>query len=172
MYGWLRTEAQYVNWLRSSLRRVWSKHPIKQVMEQKARFKHLPKGAKTPTFHIRCEHCKIPHKLKMIECNHKGNASGSEVLSLKNMGEFAQKLLVVTEQDLELLCKKCHSIITYSERSGMNYADSLVEKKVIKFGNLKAPQQKAKLKLAGIGENAKNETQRKDAVREYLKARR
>ena len=171
MYGWIKTEAQFLNFLRSGMRRFWSKHPVKQALEREKRFKYLAPGDKQLTFHIECAHCGIPHKLKMIECNHKKPCTGDEPLSLSNFGVFCQNLMVVTRDDLEMLCKKCHAIVTYSERSGMSMADAAIEKKVIKFGKLTATEQKAKLALVGIGQDAKNITQRKDAVRAYLKAR-
>ncbi len=172
MYGYLgSSEDALYRWLDSNLRRVWVKHPARLGLIQSKRYKKLGKskrGNMMMLWHITCYHCKQPTIASTIEVNHK-----STVLSIKDFGRYCSNLFLVGEGDLELLCKPCHEIITYMERSGMNYEDAKLEKKVIKFANLPAKAQKAKLVKAGIGiEGRSNEKQRKDAVRNYLRARR
>ena len=91
-------------------------------------------------------------------------------LSWENIGEFAENLFHVKETDLEILCKPCHSIVTYSERSGMSMEDAAVEKKVIKFIQNSALIQKAKLRAVGI-EPGKTIGIRRSQARAYISSK-
>lgn len=117
-------------------------------------------------FHNQCMHCTKWFPFADLEVNHKKQAGGFE---LAFIGDFADNLLNVSVDDLERLCKPCHSIVTYSERSGMTMEDSIIEKKVIAFmKNNKAAEQKAKLLKIGI-EPAKTIPLRRDQVRAVYK---
>lgn len=164
MYGYIKTEAQFINWVRSALRRIWSKHPVKLTMLQDNRFRKVSTTGRM-VFHIKCEHCKKDFKMGDIEVNHKHTVGA---LTRENIGAYVDNLLFVKVGDLELLCKPCHSIVTYSERSGMSMGDAAVEKKVIKFINENsAEQQKAKLRKVGI-EPGKTIGIRRSQAREYI----
>jgi hypothetical protein len=169
MYGYLgASEDALYRWLASNLRRVWAKHPARLGLIQKKRFKKAGKSKKGTVmmlWHVNCFHCN--KAVREYEVNHK-----STVLSVKEFGRFCTNLFLVGEGDLELLCKPCHETITYMERSGLSFKDAQIEKKVIKFGLLKAVDQKNKLIRAGISlKGLTNATHRKDAVRTYLKKR-
>lgn len=169
-YGYLGdSEARLNSWLDNNLRRVWLKHPARLGVINKFRFKKIAKskaGTVMMLWHVNCEHC---HKdVREYEVNHK-----STVLSINDFPRYCNNLFKVTEDDLEVLCKPCHGVITYMERSGMSFEDAAIEKKCIKFTRLPAIEQKNKLIQAGILiEGRTNESQRKDAVREHLRARR
>lgn len=169
--GYSGTKKSYVDWMQSYFRQVWSKHPAKLILLQKRRWAMATGKGKRPIYHIQCEHCKQTIKLVDAEVNHKKTVGG--LLSLDELERFVVNLLVVDESDLEVLCHSCHGIITYMERSGMTYADAVIEKKVIAFSKHPKEVQMHKLGLAGI-ETPKpnNATTRKDAVRSYLKRNR
>jgi hypothetical protein len=112
---------------------------------------------------IKCEHCHNEVRTTEVEVNHK-----KTVLSIKEFGRYCENLFLVKESDLEVLCKPCHSIVTYSERYGYTLEEAELEKKVVKYGKLTAKEQKAKLVRAGIFKGQKNAKERKDAVRKYL----
>jgi hypothetical protein len=170
MYGYLGNDQDALyRWLDQNLRRVWCKHPARLGLVEKMRFKKLGKSKRGTTmmlWHVDCFHCK--KAVREYEVNHK-----STVLTIKDFGQYCTNLFLVGEGDLELLCKPCHGIITYMERSGMNFEDAKLEKKVIKFSKLTAVNQKKKLVQAGIILKGRtNEVQRKDAVRDYLRSKR
>lgn len=165
MYGYLKDEKQYLNWLRSGLRRVWNKHPIKLGLLQSRRIR-MKNDAGKMIWHYQCEHCKKFHKAANIEVNHKHTVGN---LTFDNFGEFASRMLLVSEKDLELLCHKCHGLVTYQERYGGTPRDADISKRVIAFAKLPAAQQIAKLQLAGITiPNPNNANSRKELVRTYL----
>jgi ribosomal protein L44E len=171
MYGYCKTDKAFAKWLQGALRRVWSKHPSKLALIQKNRYQALNKTTGRRCFHIDCEKCgaAIPQGKGggTIECNHKNTVGGFSELSKEKFSEFALNLLWVKESDLELVCKKCHDVITYMERSGMTEAEAINEKKIIKFMKNPAKIQIAKMKKAGLIP-ASTVAKRRIQLREYL----
>lgn len=168
-YGYCGTEAKFTAWLQSALRSIWAKHPSKLTLIQSRRIAlRSAKGAR-PIWHIQCYHCQKLFKLKEIEVNHKKQCGGLKDLS--NRHEFFDNLLLVQPEDLELLCKDCHGIVTYMERYGVSRADAIIEKKVIKFGKETDEVQIEKCTKAGILPVPKTKIGRKNAVREYLRSK-
>jgi len=156
-------------WIRSSLRRCWSKHPSKLVLLQKTRKLMPSKKSNRLVWHNQCEKCTKWFRSEDFEVNHKktvGKLSTDPVVA----GQHLLNLLLVKEADLEIVCKPCHSIITYSERSGMSIEESEVEKKVILFTKHPAAVQKEKLRKVGIEPGATVGIRRTQA-REYIAAR-
>ena len=168
-YGYCGTEAKFVAWLQSAFRSIWSKHPSKLTLIQSRQFAMKIGTSKRPVYHCQCYHCKKMFKLKEIEVNHKRQVGG--LLKLEDLHRFTENLLLVQPEDLELLCKECHGVVTYMERYGVTRRDAIIEKKCIKFYKLEDAEQIAKCKLAGIEPIPKTKIGRKNAVRDYLKAR-
>lgn len=165
--GYCKTEADFAKWLQSALRSIWSKHPAKLSLIQKKRVRLTIGPNKKMIYHVQCEHCKKLFKLKEIEVNHKKTVGGLSDLS--KLSTFVSNLLLVGEEDLEILCKDCHGIITYMERYGVTYKEAMIEKKVIAFSKLPDAEQKHKCSQAKISPIPKTKKGRKDAVREFLK---
>lgn len=163
-FGYLKNEQQMGNWLRSSLRRVWSKHPVKLVMLQKARYKHLM--GNRVVFCITCERCKQPTKQGDIEVNHRHQAGS---FSLETFGAWVQRLLIVKEEELELLCKDCHGVQTYSERYNVNLVEAQIQKYRVTFSKLPLPEQDAQLASFGISIEKPTAKKRADAYVEHLR---
>lgn len=167
MYGYIKTEAKYVAWLRSALRRVWSKHPVKLEILKKNRERRPNKLTGRIVYQYKCCKCNEWHPQKNVEVNHK-NTVGT--LTLDTLGQHTERLLLVSEDTLEIVCKPCHSIITYSERSGMSIEDSAREKKLIAFFNkYGAMEQRRRFRLAGL-EPAKTQILRRDQLREHFRS--
>lgn len=167
-YGYCKTEAAFVGWLRSAMRKVWTQHPARLELLKKNRRRLLNKSSGRMAFQNQCDHCKKWHVASKMEVNHK-NTVGT--CSLATFGTFAERLMLVTVDDLELLCTDCHAIVTYSERSGMNIEDAAIEKKVIAFfKKYNAAEQKEKFIKAGL-EPAKTIPERKEQMRKYFHER-
>ncbi|MBI0275429.1 hypothetical protein I6H07_06215 [Hafnia alvei] len=165
MYGYIKTEGEYLNWLRSSLRRVWSKHPVKLGLLQSKRVRQKSSTGRM-IWHYECQRCNKSFKASEIEVNHKKTVGS---LNKDNFGQFATNMLMVEGSDLEILCHECHGIITYIERYGGDERSAMIEKKVINFAKLPSKQQIEKLNVAGITiPKPNNEMTRKAAVRDYL----
>lgn len=166
-YGYCGTEAKFVAWLQSAMRSVWAKHPSKLTLIQNKRFALKVGTSPRPIFHIHCYHCKGLFKLKDVEVNHKLQVGG--LLKLEDLPRFVNNLMLVQPEDLEILCKDCHGIITYMERYGVSRRDAIIEKKCIAFYKLSEEEQIAKCKLAKISPIPKTKIGRKNSVREYLR---
>jgi hypothetical protein len=166
VYGYLKTEAQMVNWVRSTLRKAWLKHPSRLGILQHNQ-KLLPSNKSNRlVIHHPCGHCKKWFRPDDVEVNHKVTVGAC---TWDNLGSHAVNLFNVKEADLEILCKTCHGIVTYSERSGMDMEDAAVEKKVIEFTKHSAAVQKEKLTKVGIVPG-KTGLERRDQARIFLAA--
>ncbi len=83
-----------------------------------------------------------------IEINHKVQAGSLK--TKEDLGEFAGNLLFVTFDDLEAICKTCHSVVTYSQKSGMSEEDSAIEKQALFIVNKAKGNDKLWLTSKGI----------------------
>lgn len=156
-----------LNWVRSALRKAWLKHPTRLVMLQNNQ-KLLPSAKSTRmVIHHPCNHCNKWFRPNDVEVNHKVTVGAC---TWENLGPHAVNLFNVKEDDLEILCKTCHGIVTYSERSGMNMEDAAVEKKVIEFTKHSATVQKEKLAKVGIVPG-KTGLERRAQARTFLASR-
>jgi len=166
MYGWIKSEAQLLNWLRSQFRKVWNTHPSKLTVLQDRRFLKANNTGRR-IWHCRCEKCNKDFKMSDVEVNHK-NTVGK--LSIDNIGEFVRNMLIVKPEELEILCKVCHGVITYSERMNVSIEDAEIEKRVIAFTKVSADKQKAALIKVGV-EPGKTVGIRRAQAREYMKGK-
>lgn len=172
MYGWCKSDKMFAKWLQGAVRKTFTKHPARLALIEKQRYQRLNKNTGRKCYHIDCEKCKTPIPQGKgggtIECNHKNTVGGFKDLDKEKFKIFVTNLLWVTEDDLELICKKCHDIVSYSERSGMTIEESEIEKKIIKFCNNPAKIQIAKMKKAGLTP-ASTVAKRRIQLREYLR---
>ena len=78
---------------------------------------------------------------------------------------FVERLLCVTEEDLRLVCKGCNSALAMSDKSGLSFEDSVIEKEVITICSAK--QDKEWLIARGIKPES-NAAKRKIQIRQEL----
>lgn len=133
------TESKFWTFVRSGLRSVWSKHQVKLKFIEEFRIKvpnPNPNGRNSHVWGMTCSKCggdfpmPVPKKVRKkieestgvpfnyIEINHKTEAGSLK--SKEDLGRFAANLLYVTFDDLEPVCKKCHSILTYCSKEGVD----------------------------------------------------
>ena len=158
-------------WLVNNIlrRKGWARHPTKMLFTQNARTT-APIGLKgRRVYAIQCEHCKGFFREKEVQVNHKENCIKNGI-SWEEIEGIIRRMFDVQFEDLEHLCKACHDLVTYTERYGGTISNARLMKKVIKFGNLKANEQKEKLIRAGIVP-AKTKPLRLKQVENYLNDR-
>lgn len=73
---------------------------------------------------------------------------------------------MVGDEDLQLLCKNCHSIKTLAEKKGISFKEAEAEKQVIAICKLKVVEQNKWLAERGIV--ATNAKDRRQAIKEEL----
>lgn len=165
------TKAKFMSWLRGGIRKsLWNRSPIKIEFINKHR-KRIPnpnpKGKVATVWGGECGICKNDFVIADLQVDHiKG---GHSLRELSDIQSFIEGIVLVSEDDLMLVCKQCHSAKTLSEKKGISQADAVIEKEVIAFSKLSAETQKKLLTAYGYESNmTTSATKRKECYREYL----
>lgn len=149
--------------IRSAIRGVWLKHDTKLAYLYERTVPDMNPNTRTKWL-IQCECCGEMFKLGDIEINHKQGEN--PLLSFEDVLPFTKSILGVGFDDIEVLCKGCHSILTYSERYGMSFEDAKQEKWVIAKINQTVAAQKKELLAAGFtAKEITNEESRRSCYR-------
>jgi 5-methylcytosine-specific restriction endonuclease McrA len=106
------TEAKYFQFIRSGLRMLWQKWPVKwQVLEEARRPSTI--GDKRTKWEYQCKSCKQWFLGKDVQVDH--IVPAGTLKTFEDLPLFVSKLLV--EKDgLQVLCSACHNIKTKEER--------------------------------------------------------
>lgn len=105
------TESRYFQFIRSALRKAFSRYPVK--------FDVLNKGRKAVTgkrhrWEYQCASCKKWFKSTEVQVDHKEPAGSLK--SYEDLPGFVRRLFC-EEDGLQILCKPCHKIKTAEERA-------------------------------------------------------
>lgn len=163
-----KTQSAFFSWLRGGIRRsLWSKSPIKLEFLRKNRKKIKnpnPKGKVATVWGATCKLCNNDFPLNNIEVDHiTGNHS---LTCISDIQTFIEGIVLVSEKDLQLVCKPCHKNKTMAERKGISLDEARIEKEVIRI--IKEKQDKQWLLSRGLVP-ASNEKKRREQIRELLK---
>jgi len=179
------TESKFWSFVRSGLRKVWARHEVKLRFIEKFRKKvpnPNPNGRVAEVWGMTC--CKCNHDFPMpvdkklrkkieefngvpfnyIEINHKTEAGSLK--SKDDVGRFASNLLYVTFDDLEPMCKKCHDVLTYMQKEGVDESTAKATKEAIEI--IKSKKDKEWLLEKGI-DPASSGPKRREQIIEVLK---
>ncbi len=106
------TRSRYFSFIRSGLRRLWSKYPVKYQALQDARKPYDGEDKRTKWLY-QCNICKEHFKGKEVEVDHLIPAG-----SLKDYSDLAGfvERLFCSKEDLQVLCKPCHKQLTKQQR--------------------------------------------------------
>ena len=126
-----KTESTFWGWVRGGLRRaVWMKHPTKLTHLKEHRFKSpLGRGGQEVWACI-CVVCKETKRQSECQVDHKipaGSLSKPE-----DIQGFVERLAFVSDDEIQIVCKPCHGILTYSERYGVSFEAAKKRKAEIK----------------------------------------
>lgn len=164
-----KTESAFMSFVRSGIRNgLWKKHRVKlKFLEDNVQLvvntnprsmKRFPMVKK-----YECAACTQLFSTNDIEVDHK---TGQHSLkSMEDLNKFTSAMIMVTEEDLQLLCKECHGIKTLAEKQGISFEEASVEKKVIAI--CKAKKDKQFLEENGIVPES-NAVKRRKQVKEIL----
>lgn len=153
-----KNEAAYCAWLRGQCRRIWARHPIRIKTIQAARIPLTDAlreahglGPKVRTA-CRCSICNGLFKQSDVEVDHKSHAGSFS--TIEEWRVWIDNLLLVGCSDLQVLCKECHAIVSYSQRMRCSFEDAKALKTIIAFGKLKVAAQVSLLhKMTGLVEH-------------------
>ena len=119
-----KTRAAFLSWLRSQIRRIWNRHPVKIQYKQSRRYK-APVGVNGKE--VWCSNCEICGKQSRdCEVDHKDGGYGFKDWS--SFTEWQKRILLVTFNDIRELCPDCHSIVNHQQRYGMSFEVAKVDK--------------------------------------------
>lgn len=130
------TESKFIAYLRGVLRKGWSRYPIK-LQYIKANRKRIvnpnPKAAERfkEVWGGTCEICHIDHIQKDMEIDHKGKQG--TFTSINDIEAYSRHLFYVTLDDLRYICKKCHKIVSHSQRGNVSFDEASFQKDVIQI---------------------------------------
>lgn len=154
-----KSEKDFMNWLRSQTRRIWSRHPVKISYKIARRFK-APIGVNgKDVWACNCEMCGKLVRSSETQIDH--IVMGGSFSDWKTYTEWARRILWVTADDIRELCVDCHSVVNHMQKTGKSYEESIIEKKVIDI--IKQKKDKQVLSDAGITP-ASNATKRREQL--------
>lgn len=168
-----KNESQYLTWLRGQFRKIWMDfipknefltESCKPVSNDEKALHGLHKQTKTAG---KCVFCKKIFGKSKLQIDHKIPAG-----SMLCYGEAPAYLmrLLCSKQNMQLTCKPCHDIKTYSDKHQMSFVDASKEKQAIAFGKWSVDRQKAYIQdVMGLKLNdVSNAKKRREAYRRSL----
>ena len=129
-----KSKSAFMSYLRGGFRRgVWLKHPVKLefIKNNRERIPNPnPKGKASEVWGGRCNVCKNLFVQSQLSVDHirEYSATLKDVSDIQN---FVELISLVTEDDLQLVCKDCHDTISYSQKQGCSLEEAKVRKKHI-----------------------------------------
>lgn len=135
-----KTKASLMSYLRGGLRRsCWLKHPVKLefIKNNRERIPNPnPRGKVDTVWGGRCNVCKNLFVQSKLAVDHIREFSAS-LKDIEDIQIFVELITLVTEDDLQFVCKDCHENISYSQKHGCSFEEARVRKKHILIGKEK-----------------------------------
>lgn len=162
------TEAKFMSWVRGGVRAgLWKKHPVKlEFLKQNTVMVANTNPRSMKRFPMvkaaRCALCGLIHGVKDIEVDHR---TGNHALrSMDDLRAFIEAMIMVSFDDLQLVCKPCHKIKSYAEKQGITFEAARAEKLAISL--IKEKKDVAWLKERGIIPASNQATRREQIIRQ------
>lgn len=165
-----KTESQYWQWLRGSLRRLWGDYPLRKEWKAQQLRLITSEEKASKLFHPstknlgQCFYCEKWFAGSKLECDHKQSSDGCR--SKETAESFLWYCGGGTGDDWVLSCKPCHKVKTNSERKGLSMDDSRIDKEAKSIVHSK--QDKQWLIDRGLTP-ASNAQKRRKQIEEVLK---
>ncbi len=161
-----KTKSEFMSYIRGCLRKSWNQHPVKLSVLKNQR-KQVPnpnpRGNKKTVWGFECPLCGTEDVIKNAQVDHKKPAG--TLRDISDIQQFAENLLVVVEEDLQLICKGCNSTLAYADKQGLSFEEAKATKQAIAIQKQK--QDISWLKTAGITP-ASNAKARRQQIIDYL----
>lgn len=128
-----KTQSAFFSWIRGGVRRsLWNRHPIKLEFLKNNRRKinnPNPRGKVAQVWGGDCALCNNTFTIKDLEVDHKtGNHS---LTKIEDIQKFIEGIVLVTESDLQMVCKPCHKAKSMADKQGISLEEALISRKVI-----------------------------------------
>ena len=146
-----KSKSAFMSYLRGGVRRAcWMKHPVKLefIKNNRERIPNPnPRGKVTEVWGGRCNVCKNLFVQSKLSVDHVREYSAT-LKNIDDIQKFVELISLVTEDDLQLVCKDCHDTISYSQKQGCSFQEAVVRKKHILIG--KDKRFKSELEARGM----------------------
>ena len=146
-----KSKASFMSYLRGGVRRAcWMKHPVKLefIKNNRERIPNPnPRGKVSDVWGGRCNVCKNLFVQSKLLVDHVREYSAT-LKNIDDIQKFVELISLVTEDDLQLVCKDCHDTISYSQKHGCSLEEAVVRKKHILIA--KEKRLKSELEARGM----------------------
>lgn len=165
------TQAAFMTWVRGGVRLgLWKQHPVKleflkasTTMIENTNRRSMKRFPMVKA--VTCALCGEVVRASDAEVDHiHGNHS---LRSMEDLRSFIESMILVRMEDLQIACKVCHRIKSYSEKQGISFEHARAIKQAIEI--CKNKQDKQFLIERGIkpgSSAAKRRTQVEDVLKE------
>jgi len=151
-----KSKSAFMAFVRGGIRKgLWNTNPIKIefIKNNRKRVnlgKITPKNPEGEVWGAQCSICKQDFKQAECQVDHvDGNKS---LKSMDDLLSFVEGMIIITDEDLALVCKPCHTIKTYSETHNISFELARITKQAIAFQKLGVKVQKKLLADKGFKE--------------------
>lgn len=159
-----KTKSSFMVYLRGCLRLAWKRNPIKLNLIKKKRKRIEGKKEGTTRWGGTCSLCKEDFPQNMLEVDH--IVPAGSLKDIPDIQGFVERLLIVTEDDLRIVCKQCNKSLAYAEKQGISYEEAVIEKQVIESMKQSTEKQKIELRRYGFSEEeVSNHNKRRECYR-------
>lgn len=137
-----KTKAAFMVFLRGGLRRVWNKHPAKLALLKRKRMQ-IPNpnenAKKATVWGAECSVCLKIDVLKNMQIDHITPAGS--IVDISDIQGFVERLLVVSSDNLRVVCNECNSILAYADKYNVSYENAKSIKQAIRIVESKQDKQ-------------------------------
>lgn len=152
-----KDEKAYLNWLRGSIRRIWSRHPVKIAYKQSRRYK-APVGRNgKEVFVSDCEVCGKQSRDCQVDHLH----GGYGFTDWTSFTDWARMILWVGFDDIQEVCVECHEVINLGQRMGVSF-------EIASYHKIAIDLQRKKLDKEWLASKGVVAAKTKDARREQI----
>lgn len=129
-----KNKSALLNYIRGGLRSgLWAKNPIKLkfIKENRERIPNPnPRGRVETVWGGKCNVCDKLFAQSALQVDHV-RSDFNKLSSLDGLQEYITSMALVTKDELQLVCKPCHGIISHSQRKGITFEEAKIEKEII-----------------------------------------
>ena len=139
-----KSKSAFMSYLRGGIRRsCWMKHPVKLEFIKNNR-QRIPnpntKGKAAEVWGGECNVCKNLFVQSQLAVDHIREFSAT-LKEIKDIQSFVELISLVTEEDLQFVCKDCHDTISYSQKHNVTFEEAKAEKEAKRLVDKKLDKQ-------------------------------
>lgn len=139
-----KSKSAFMSYLRGGIRRsCWMKHPVKLEFIKNNR-QRIPnpntKGKAAEVWGGECNVCKNLFVQSQLAVDHVREFSAT-LKEIKDIQSFVELISLVTEEDLQFVCKDCHDTISYSQKHNVDFDTARAEKEAKQLVDKKLDKQ-------------------------------